>query len=157
MVSGLFYLAAYVLMTIGAFTVAGLVGRAGEEDQGYALSAYAGLSRRHPLLAAAMAIFMLSLTGIPPTAGFMGKFYIFRGAVDSGMYGLAATGLIASVIGAFYYLRVVVQMYLREPGGDAPLAPPTRGEGLAILLAAAGTLWIGFFPTALFDFARRLI
>jgi NADH-quinone oxidoreductase subunit N len=152
-----FYLAAYALMTVGAFAVAAQIGRAGPEAQGYEIAAYAGLFRRRPALAAAMAVFMLSLTGIPPTGGFMGKFYIFRGAVESGMYGLAAAGLIASVVGAFYYLRVIVQMFLREPGGD-PLPPPaTPAERLAILLAVAGTLWIGLFPTALFDFARRLI
>jgi len=151
-----FYLAAYAFMTVGAFAVATLLGSAGEEDEGYSLSAFAGLSRRRPYLAAAMAIFMLSLTGIPPTGGFMGKFYIFKSAVDAGMYGLAAVGLLASVVGAFYYLRVVVQMYLREPAGHAPPLLVGRAEALAILIAALGTLWIGLFPSGLLAFAQHL-
>ncbi|PYS94903.1 MAG: NADH-quinone oxidoreductase subunit N [Acidobacteria bacterium] len=152
----LFYLAAYAFMTVGAFAVAALLGSAGEEDEGYSLPAFAGLSRRRPYLAAAMAIFMLSLTGIPPTGGFMGKFYIFKSAVDAGLYGLAAVGLLASVVGAFYYLRVVVQMYLREPAGDAPPLLVGRAEALAILIAALGTLWIGLFPSSLITFAQQL-
>jgi NADH-quinone oxidoreductase subunit N len=145
----LFYLAAYAFMTIGAFSIAALVGRAGEADQGYALSAYAGLARRRPYLAAAMAVFMLSLTGIPPTGGFMGKFYVFKGAVDAGMYGLAVVGVLTSVVGAFVYLRVIVQMYVREPGPDPTPAAPGAPEGLAILASVAATLWIGLFPSGL--------
>jgi len=153
----LFYLGAYALMTIGAFSVAALVGRAGEDGEGYELAAFAGLAKRRPALAAAMAVFMLSLTGIPPTAGFMGKFYIFKGAVDADLYGLAATGLLASVIGAFYYLRIIVQMYLREPGGNAPPAPLSAPEWVAIAGAVAGTLWIGLFPAQLLSLAQRLL
>ena len=152
----LFYLAAYTFMTIGAFSVAALVGRAGEDDQGYALSAYAGLSRRRPWLAAAMALFMLSLTGIPPTGGFMGKFYIFKAAVEAGQYDLAIVGLLASVIGAFYYLRIVVQMYVRDPGPDAGPVALLPSEALAIFAAAAATLWIGLFPSALLALAQGI-
>jgi NADH-quinone oxidoreductase subunit N len=153
----LFYLAAYAFMTIGAFAVATLVGRAGEDDQGYAISAYAGLGRRRPYLAAAMAIFMLSLTGIPPTGGFMGKFYVFKSAVDAGFYGLAIVGVLASVVGACYYLRVVVQMYLRDPGPGAPAVAPQPPERLAVFAAAAATLWIGLFPGPLLELAERLL
>jgi NADH-quinone oxidoreductase subunit N len=153
----LFYLAAYTFMTIGAFSVTALVGRAGEDDQGYAISAYAGLSGRRPFLAAAMAIFMLSLTGIPPTGGFMGKFYIFKAAVNAGRYDLATIGLLASVVSACYYLRVVVQMYVREPGPDAGPAPLRPSEALAIFAAAAATLWIGLFPAGLLALAQRLV
>jgi NADH-quinone oxidoreductase subunit N len=152
-----FYLAAYAFMTIGAFAVAALVGRAGEDDQGYAVSAYAGLGRRRPLLAGAMAIFMLSLTGIPPTGGFMGKFYVFKSAVDAGLYGLAIVGVLASVVSAYYYLRIVVQMYLREPGPGAPAVVPQPPERLAVAAAAAATLWIGLFPGPLIELAERLI
>jgi NADH-quinone oxidoreductase subunit N len=153
----LFYLLVYAFMTVGAFAVAAAVGRGGQEDEGYALSAYAGLSRRRPRLAAAMTIFMLSLTGIPPAGGFVAKFYLFRGAVDAGMYGLAVTGVLASVVGAFYYLRVVVQMYLREPGLD-PLPVAVGGaEGLAIVLAAVATLWLGLFPSGLLALAQSLV
>src|SRR5206468_7178022 len=139
----LFYLTVYAFMTIGAFSVAALVGRTGEGDQGYAVTAYAGLSRRRPLLAVAMAIFMLSLTGIPPTGGFMGKFYVFKAAVDGGYYDLAVVGVLVSVVGAVFYLRIVVQMYIRDPIGEDGPAPPGPTEAVAILAAAAATLWIG--------------
>jgi len=152
----LFYLAAYAFMTIGAFSVAALVGRAGEEDQGYSLSAYAGLSRRKPWLAAAMALFMLSLTGIPPTGGFMGKFYVFKAAVDTGQFDLAIVGLLSSVIGAFYYLRIVVQMYVREPVPGTGTAQPGPAEALGIAVAAAATLWIGLFPGDLLALVQGL-
>jgi NADH-quinone oxidoreductase subunit N len=153
----LFYLAVYAFMTVGAFAVAAVVGRGGQEDEGYALSAYAGLARRRPRLAFAMAVFMLSLTGIPPAGGFMAKFYLFRAAVDAGMYALAAVGVVAAVVGAFYYLRVVVQMYLREPGLEPlPLAVGAP-EGLAIALAAAAVLYLGLFPSGLFALAQSLV
>lgn len=146
----LFYLVAYALMTVGAFAVAALLGRAGEADQGYAIASYAGLARRRPYLAAAMALFMLSLTGIPPTAGFVGKFYIFRSAVDAEMYTLAVVGLLTSVVSAFYYLRVVVQMYVRDPAPGEIAAQVTPSEALTLLLATAGTIYLGFFPSVLF-------
>jgi len=151
-----FYLAAYTFMTLGAFAVAALLGRTAEGDAGYEITSYAGLARRRPYLAAAMAVFMLSLTGIPPTGGFMGKFYVFKAAIDAGMYDLAVVGLLASVVGAVYYLRVVVQMYLRDPAAGATLPATSPGEALAIFLAAAGTLWIGLFPTGLLQLARLL-
>jgi len=152
----LFYLAVYAFMTIGAFSVAALLGRTGEGDQGYAIGAYAGLSRRRPYLAAAMAIFMLSLTGIPPTGGFIGKFYIFKAAVDAGKYDLAIIGLLASVVSAYYYLRIVVQMYVRDPGYETGPEPLRPSEALAIFAAAAATLWIGVFPSALLAITRSL-
>ena len=153
----LFYLAAYAFMTIGAFAVAALLGRAGEGDQGFMIPSYAGLARRRPWLAAAMAIFMLSLTGIPPTAGFMGKFYIFRSAVDASLYLLAAVGLIMSVVAAFYYLRIIVQMYVRDPAAQAAAVPLSPSEALAIALAAAGTLYVGLFPAQLFNLALLVL
>jgi len=151
----LFYLVVYAFMTIGAFGVAAILGREGESDQGFSITAYAGLGRRRPWLAAAMAVFMLSLTGIPPAGGFMAKFYIFRDAVRAGLVPLAAIGLLASVVGAFYYLRIIVQMYFREPApaGAAPVAlAPT--DVLALALAAAAILWIGLFPGTLLDIVR---
>src|SRR5256885_16552691 len=102
-------------MTLGAFSVAAILGRAGEGDQGYAITAYAGLSRRRPFLAAAMAIFMLSLTGIPPTGGFMGKFSGFKAPVHAGRFAPAICGLLAPPVGSFYYLRLRVPRYARTP------------------------------------------
>src|SRR5258706_10051890 len=152
-----FSLGAYAFMTLGAFGIVALVGRWGEGEQGFAITAYAGLARRRPLLAAAMAIFMLSLTGIPPTGGFMGKFYVFRAAVDAGRYDLAIVGVLASVVGAFFYLRVVMQMYVREPALDTQgPGAPRPSEALAIFGAAAATLAIGFFPSALLALAQHL-
>ena len=151
-----FYLAIYAFMTLGAFAVAAIVGRADESDQGFSLTAYAGLGRRRPWLAAAMALFMLSLTGIPPAAGFIAKFYIFRDAVRAGLIPLAAIGLLASVIGAFYYLRVVVQMYFREPAPEAGTPPLhlTAADAVALTLAAAAVLYFGVLPSGLLDLAR---
>ena len=149
----LFYLAVYAFMTIGAFSVAALLSRSGDAGQGTSIADYAGLSKRRPALAAAMAIFMLSLTGIPPTGGFIGKFYIFKSAVDAGMYGLAIVGLLASVVGAFFYLRVVVQMYAREPGANPVPVSMTVAESLGIAIACAGILWVGLFPTGLLELA----
>jgi NADH-quinone oxidoreductase subunit N len=149
-----FYLAVYAFMTIGAFAVAALVGRQGESDQGFALQAYAGLARRRPYLAAAMALFMLSLTGIPPAAGFMAKFYIFRDAVRAGLIPLAAIGLLASVIGAFYYLRVVVQMYFRDPAPEESAISLSPADAVAIGVAAIAVLVIGLFPSGLLEIAR---
>jgi NADH-quinone oxidoreductase subunit N len=151
----LFYLSVYAFMTIGAFAVASIVGREGEGDQGYMLPAYAGLGRRRPAIAAAMTLFMLSLTGIPPAGGFMAKFYIFREAVNADLVALAAVGLLTSVVGAFYYLRVVVQMYFREPAaGLAPPAPLAPTDALALFLAALAVLGIGLFPGGLINLAR---
>jgi NADH-quinone oxidoreductase subunit N len=153
----MFYLAVYAFMTIGAFAVAAILGREGETDQGFALSAYAGLGKRRPFLAVAMTVFMLSLTGIPPAAGFMAKFYIFRDAVRAGLVPLAAVGLVASVIGAFYYLRVVVQMYFREPAPESGVpSAMTPTDALAIAIAAAAILWIGLFPAGLLNLARLI-
>jgi NADH-quinone oxidoreductase subunit N len=151
----LFYLVVYVFMTIGAFAVAAIVGRDGEGDQGFALAAYAGLGRRRPVLAAAMTLFMLSLTGIPPAGGFMAKFYIFREAVDAGLVPLAVVGLLTSVVGAFYYLRVVVQMYFRDPIQEsAPPASLAATDALALALASIAILVIGLFPGGLLNLTR---
>jgi NADH-quinone oxidoreductase subunit N len=84
------------------------------EGQGLALDDYAGLARKYPLLAASMSIFMLSFTGVPPTLGFMGKFYLFRTAIEGGYLGLALIGVFTSLISAYYYLRIIVIMYMRE-------------------------------------------
>jgi NADH-quinone oxidoreductase subunit N len=152
----LLYLAIYAFMTIGAFAVAAQLGRAGEDEEGYAITAYGGLGRRRPFLAAAMGVFMLSLTGIPPTAGFLGKWYVFKSAVDAGMYGLAVVGLLASVVGAFFYLRVIVQMYFRDPSGLPVVTRPAPAEALALAIAAAATLVIGLAPSGLLNVIQRL-
>ncbi len=110
--SGLFYLVAYAITNFGAWAV--VIALEKTEGRGLNLDDYAGLSKRHPALAAAMAIFMLSLTGVPPTLGFVGKFYLFRAAVQGQFYLLAVIGVLTSLISAYYYLRVVVSMYMRD-------------------------------------------
>jgi NADH-quinone oxidoreductase subunit N len=151
----LFYLLAYAFMNVGAFAVACVVERRGEFSS--TLADYAGLGRQQPLLAAAMAVFMLSLTGIPPLVGFWGKLYVFRAAVEADMTWLAILGVLNSAVSAFYYLGVLVQMYMREPApaaeGESQPAPITLGAaiGAAVLLAALVTVALGVWPAPVAD------
>jgi NADH-quinone oxidoreductase subunit N len=148
----LYYLVAYALMNLGAFAVVVIFE---QEKRGLGVSEYAGLAARRPVLGAALALFMFSLAGIPPTAGFMGKLYVFRAAIEAGQTGLAIVAVLNSVVAAYYYLRVVVVLYMREP--DVDWAEGTRaslGPVLAILLTAIGTLQFGVFPGLLYELAR---
>ena len=122
----LFYLLAYTFTTVGAFGAIGLCARAGEEA--VEVGDYAGLARRHPVLAATLTLFMLSLVGIPPLAGFVAKFYLFGSAVRAGYLWLTVIAVLNSAIAAYYYLRVIVYMYMREP----------EGEGLSVASSLAG-------------------
>ncbi|HZI94959.1 MAG TPA: NADH-quinone oxidoreductase subunit N [Patescibacteria group bacterium] len=156
--SVVFYLAAYLLMNIGAFAVVMVVDRSrGGEGEGDFIASYQGLGRRHPALAAAMTVFMLSLTGVPLTGGFVGKFYIFRAAIDSNMYGLAVVGLLNSVVAAAYYLNVVLNMYMKEPVSEPPKVATPALLGLGITLSVAGVLYLGIFPARLLEIARNLL
>jgi NADH-quinone oxidoreductase subunit N len=150
----LFYLLAYAFMNVGAFAVVIAMGREGEPN--LELPNYAGLGSRQPWLAAAMTAFMFSLAGVPPLAGFFGKFYIFSAAVQANFVGLAIIGVLNSVVSAFFYLRVIVYMYMREPVAEARpvLAPPLA---LAIALAALGTIVLGLLPTPLLTLAQQSI
>ena len=153
-----YYLAGYVFMNLGAFAVASLVGReAGEGEEGYSLYSYSGLARRRPVLSALMTVFLLSLTGIPPMAGFLGKFFLFRAAVDGRFYLLALLGLANSVVGACYYLRVVVHMYMRESSLTGPGSALTPSEALSIGLSFTATLYLGLFPVGLLELTRSLL
>ncbi|GJL66445.1 MAG: hypothetical protein NPIRA05_14160 [Nitrospirales bacterium] len=141
------YLAIYSFMTMGAFAMIGLLRRGGLE--GEELDDFTGLSKRHKGAAFLMMVFMVSLAGIPPTAGFMGKFYLFMAAVNAGLAWLAIIGLIFAAISAFYYLRVVMVMYMREPSAthehETRLAfSPTTSVVLACALA--GVIFLGIFP-----------
>jgi NADH-quinone oxidoreductase subunit N len=115
--AALFYLVAYALTSFGAWAVVIALEKA--EGKGLELDDYAGLSRKYPLLAACMAVFMLSFVGVPPTLGFMGKFYLFRTVIEGGYLGLALIGVFTSLISAYYYLRVIVTMYMREGEPEA--------------------------------------
>jgi NADH-quinone oxidoreductase subunit N len=134
----LFYLAAYSATAIGAFAVVGATERRGGADDEFPdtwdLDRFAGLAKRRPALAFAMAVFLLSLAGIPPTAGFVGKLYLFQAAVGAELYGLAIVGVLTSVMGAYYYLRVVVYMYMRPAEGETEAL---SGAAMAFALGAA--------------------
>ncbi len=144
----LFYLAAYTATAIGAFAVVGAIearSRGGEEPQdAWDLSRFSGLARKNPALAFAMTVFLLSLAGVPPTAGFMGKLYIFKAAVGANLIPLAVAGVLTSILGAFYYLRVIVHMYMKPAEGeDQAVTTPSMAlalGGAVILVAILGIL-----------------
>jgi NADH-quinone oxidoreductase subunit N len=153
MASVLYYLAAYTASTAGAFGALILCGSHGREAVSY--EDLAGLGKRHPAAALAFSIFLLSLAGIPPTAGFFAKWFIFKSAVDGGLYWLAVLGFVNSVIGAYYYLRVMVYMYMRDPAAGAPVAVPMRSTYVtaALLVSAVLVLALGLSPTRYLDVA----
>jgi len=148
----MYYLVAYGLMNLGAFAVIVAVGRKGEANEDFA--DFAGLGFRYPLLAMAMTVFMLSLTGVPPLVGFTGKFYVFSAAVKAGYIWLAVIGVLNSVVSAYYYVRVIVTMYMQE-GEKMPEKLSARPAlAVAILIAAVGTVLMGIFPAASIALAR---
>jgi NADH-quinone oxidoreductase subunit N len=143
----LFYLAAYAATAIGAFAIVGALerrSRLGDEPvDAWDLERFSGLARRRPALAFAMAVFLLSLAGIPPTAGFVGKLYIFQAAVGAELYGLAILGVLTSAMGVYYYLRVVVYMYMRPaPGETESLSSPAMSVALVAAVAVVVLLGI---------------
>lgn len=146
--AAMFYLAAYAFMNVGAFAIVAHFGRKGETKM--QISDFAGLAIHQPFMAAMLAFFLFSLIGIPLTGGFFGKFYIFKAAIDSQFYWLAALGLLNSALAAYYYLRVVVMMYMYEPG-EATVDVPPLDLGLKTVLGVCGvgTVFLGVFPTAL--------
>jgi NADH-quinone oxidoreductase subunit N len=150
----MFYLAAYAFMNIGAFAVVSHLSGKGERFQ--SIEDFAGLGQKQPLTAAMLAIFLLSLIGVPLTGGFFGKFYIFKAALESRLVWLAILGLLNSAVAAYYYLRLLVMMYFREPGEAAtevePLSPSLR---LALIVPAAATLLLGIFPSKVLEFAVK--
>ena len=149
----LMYMLVYTFMNLGAFGLVILL-----ESKGYAgetVSDWAGLSRRSPGAAAAMLIFMLALAGIPPTAGFMGKLYVFAAAVEAGYVKLVVIGVIMSAVSLFYYFRIVVQMYLKEPEGVEPVVPlRDRWVEAAVAVCVVVTLLIGVYPAPVIAWAK---
>jgi NADH-quinone oxidoreductase subunit N len=144
----MFYLAAYAAMILGAFGVVILVSRVGEERT--SLRAYRGLGRRNPLLGGLLVLFLLSLAGIPPTAGFMAKVLVFGAAVDAGLEGLVVVAVLASVVAAFFYIRVIVLAYMEDPEDEVRVrTEPAPGWALAVV--AAVTIILGVFPSLLLD------
>jgi NADH-quinone oxidoreductase subunit N len=150
----LFYLLAYTLMNFGAFTIVALVSRKG--DQKVSIDDFTGLGFRQPVLAAALSTFMLSLAGIPLTAGFAGKFFIFRAAIESDFLWLAIIGVINSAVSVYYYLRVIVVMYMKDSTTEEfPYIPISPAAASVILIAVCGVLLLGVEPEALITLARR--
>jgi NADH-quinone oxidoreductase subunit N len=148
----LFYLVAYAAVNLGAFGTIAALSRGGEEP--LTLDDVAGLGERRPALAAALTVFLVSLTGIPVTAGFVGKFYLFNAAVSAGWVTLALVGVIMSVVSAYYYLGVVVAMYMREPVGEDRWAGVSPSSSVALAVTAAVTLALGVFPAPVLTLAR---
>jgi len=148
----LFYTLAYALMNIGAFTVVALMGRRG--DQRSNIDDFSGLGFRQPVLAASLTVFMLSLAGIPTTAGFLGKFFIFRAAIASKLVGLAVIGVINSAISVYYYLRVIVVMYMRESPEELPRVAVSPGVGSVVAVAVGGIILLGLKPDWIIYLAR---
>jgi NADH-quinone oxidoreductase subunit N len=147
----LFYLAAYALMKLGAFTAVAQLGGTGEKR--LEIKDYAGLGVEEPWMAACFSIFLLSLMGLPATGGFLGKFYAFKAALDSRLIWLVVIAAINSVVSAYYYLRVMVVMYFNEPEKEFSPLPVRPPVAFVLFLTAAGTIYLGLFPTRVMEFA----
>jgi NADH-quinone oxidoreductase subunit N len=152
--AAMFYLGAYAFMNIGAFAVVGHLSGKGERYQD--IEDFGGLGQKQPLTAALFTVFLLSLIGVPLTGGFFGKFYIFKAALESHLVWLTVLGLLNSAVAAYYYLRVLVTMYFREPSPAVEEAEPlTPGLRTALVLSAAATLFLGIFPNWVLNFAAQ--
>ena len=151
----MFYTAAYAAMNVGAFAVVGHLAGAGERY--VTLEDYSGLSKRSPGLAAIFTIFLLSLIGIPAFGGFFAKFYVFAEAARENLIGLLVIGVINSAIASYYYLRIIVVMYMRDPREETPVASVPPGLGLALGLSLAVTIVLGVFPRPVLDYLTRSV
>ncbi len=151
--AALFYLLVYTFMNIGAFAVVGVLER--KNAVGSDLGDYAGLSARSPWLAVVMAVFLLSLTGFPPLAGFWGKFYLFRAAVNTNLTWLAVVAVINSGIAAYYYLGVIVQMYMKPATGKLPATTTEWATRAALIIAGVATVIVGLWPAPVIDLAIK--
>ena len=149
----LYYMLTYCFMNIGLFAVVIALSRKGEESP--FIKGYAGLAVRHPVLAFVMSLFLFSLAGIPPLAGFMAKFYVFSAAISAGYVWLTVIAVVNSVIGVYVYLRITVLMYMTEPEGESPPLPLSPFTLTALVVAVMGTLYLGIFPSRILELARN--
>lgn len=149
----LFYLLVYTFMNIGAFTVVIMLGRNGEENTD--IDSYAGLGVRHPFIALCMSIFLLSLAGVPPLAGFAGKFYVFSAAVKAQYYWLAVIGVLNSVVAAYYYLRIMMYMYFKEPIKELGAIDHAPQYGFVMLVCIWALFHMGIFPRMFLMLAQQ--
>ncbi|MBT5550847.1 MAG: NADH-quinone oxidoreductase subunit N [Nitrospina sp.] len=154
MASIIFYLAVYLFMNIGAFAVVFIM--EGEGREGNSINRFKGLAKRNPLLAAAMALFMVSLAGFPPTAGFFGKLFVFYAAIKKGYILITILAVIASIISVYFYLRVIVMMYFHEDE-TAPQPVIHKGMGILVTVSCVMIVGIGLFPSFLMELARGAI
>ena len=151
----LFYLLVYTFTTVGAFGVILLLER--ERREAVNLDDYGGLAAHHPVLALTLALFLLSLIGVPPTAGFAGKFYLFGAAVRSGYIWLAIIAVLNSVVAAYYYLRLIVYMYMRDQEGALTEPAPSFAGRLALGIALWGVFQLGLMPGPVLDLAQAAV
>jgi len=153
--AAMFYTASYAAMNVGAFAVVSHFSSAGERY--VRVEDYSGLGSRSPVLAAILTIFLLSLIGIPITGGFIAKFYVFSAALQSNMVGLVILGFLNSAVAAYYYLRLIVVMYMREPRTEVPVSAVPAGLGAAMALSLAATIYLGVLPGRVLDYAGRAV
>jgi NADH-quinone oxidoreductase subunit N len=144
-IEGIFYyLAAYAVMSLGAFTVVQVFAR--QNERHVAVTDYSGMGFRNPFLSISLSVFLISLAGIPVTGGFMGKLFLFSAAMQNQMYLVVIIGVIASAIGLYYYLRVIVLMYMGEPGAENALVRVPTAAKIAIIVMVLGTFYLGIYP-----------
>jgi len=151
--AAMFYTAAYAAMNVGAFAVVSHFANAGEKY--VTLEDYAGLGRQSPFLAATLTFFLMSLIGIPITGGFFAKFYVLSAALQANLVGLTIIGVLNSAVAAYYYLRIIVMMYMREPRGYVPVTPVPAASGVAITVCVLMTLYLGVWPEGVLGFTDR--
>jgi NADH-quinone oxidoreductase subunit N len=151
--AAIFYAASYAAMNVGAFVVVSHFASRGERY--VSVDDYAGLGRRSPVLAATLTIFMLSLIGIPLTGGFFAKFYVFSAALKANLVWLTIIGLVNSAVAAYYYLRLIVVMYMKDGDDSVQLTPVPFAVASALLIAAGLTIYLGIMPGAVLEYATR--
>lgn len=153
--AAMFYTAAYAAMNVGAFAVVSHFAGAGERY--VTLEDYAGMGRRSPILAGTLTVFLLSLIGIPITGGFFAKFYVFAAALQANLVGLTIIGVLNSAVAAYYYLRIIVVMYMREPREEGPVVPLPLSIGAALAISVAATIYLGILPGRVLEYASRSV
>ena len=151
----MFYLLVYTFMNIGAFAVLVLVGKKGEDN--LTLDGLAGMGYKRPLMGVALCIFLFSLMGMPPTAGFAAKFYVFAGAIKAGYIWLAIIGVMNSAVSLYYYLRVMVCMYFKDPQEDFSWVTMNAATTISIVIALAGVLLLGVLPGPFMEMAMLAV
>ena len=149
----IFYAASYAAMNVGAFAVVSHLALGGEKY--VTLADYTGLGRRSPLIAAILTIFLLSLIGIPVTGGFFAKFYVFSAALQSNLVGLTIIGVMNSAVAAYYYLRVIVYMYMRDERVEVPVTRIPAGLGIGLAISLVATIYLGVLPGRVLDYAMH--